>query len=307
MTPAILFIVYKRPMQTRLVFEEIRKAKPKKLFIAGDGPKKGNQDDFNKVEEVRNIFDTIDWDCDLKTLFFSENQGSKVTESSAIDFFFSNVDEGIILEDDCLPNESFFKFCATLLEKYRDNQRIMHIGGNNFLPESSGTGPSYYFSVHAHGWGWATWKRAWKNYDVAMLDFPNFKKSRPREGLFADYKMRKYYLEIFDKVHRGLVDCWDYQWSFAISKANGLAIVPSVNLVTNIGFGIDGTYCTDESHPASNIKTKIIENIKHPESIEINYDADKFVFYKYMHTPWKIKIKNKTNSILNKLRKLYEQ
>jgi hypothetical protein len=283
--PPVLFLVYKRPAITKLVFDEIRKAKPKKLFIGADGPKANNREDIEKVNEVRKIVQNVDWDCEVKTHFQEKNVGSKVAESSAIKYFFENVEEGIILEDDCLPNQSFFGFCQELLEKYRDDKRVMHISGNNFqFGRQIGDG-SYYFSRFNFGWGWATWKRAWKCYDVNMGSYPKFKSQGQIKNIFSDNRIQQYYLDIFDRTHDKNIDCWDYQWTYAIWSQNGLCVVPNENLVSNIGFGADGTYCTDENAVVANIKTNTIEKVIHPEFMLPNKDADTFSFEKFNTYP----------------------
>lgn len=279
-TPPILFIVYKRPDLTKLVFEAIRKAKPKKLFIGSDGAKENVPGDFAKVKEVRELVQNIDWDCELKTLFQERNVGSKVNESSSINFFFEHVDEGIVLEDDCLPDQSFFIFCRELLEKYRDDKRVMHISGDNFkFGQKIGDG-SYYFSKHSYGWGWATWKRAWAYYDVTMKTYPKFKEQNCIKTIFHDKEIQKYFIEIFDKTYKNQIDCWDYQWIYAIWSQNGLCIVPNENLVSNIGFGPNGTYCTNKNAIVSNMKTKAIEHVIHPDFILSNIEVDEFAFEK---------------------------
>ena len=284
-TPPVLFLVYKRPDITKLVFEEIRKAKPKKLFIGADGPKANNKEDIEKVNEVRRIVQNVDWDCEVKTHFQENNVGSKVAESSAMNYFFENVEEGIILEDDCLPNQSFFGFCRELLEKYRDDKRIMHISGNNFqFGRKIGDG-SYYFSKYNYGWGWATWKRAWAYYDVNMSSYPKFKAQNKIKNIFDNTKTQQHFIDVFDRTYNGELDSWDYPWAYTIWSQNGLCIVPNENLVSNIGFGSDGTYCKDKNAVVANIKTNIIKNIIHPDFMILNKEVDEFAFEKLNPPP----------------------
>ena len=292
-TPPILLIGYKRPVTTRLVFAEIRKARPKKLFFAVDGPKRNDPLDLARVNEVRDIILGVDWDCEVRTYFADENLGSKLAESSAINFFFEHVTEGVILEDDCLPDQSFFNFCGILLAKYRYDDRIMHISGNNFQQGRLIGEASYYYSRHMHGWGWATWKRAWKYYDVDMNSFPNFKSQKHIEKILTDVDQRKFYLNTLERVHRGEIDCWDYQWMYAIWCQNGLCINPNQNLVSNIGFGKDGTYCLDETHMASNIKSNSIVVIVSPVFMVCDNDADNFVFRNFIQQSFSRKLKSR--------------
>ena len=282
-TPPVLLIAYKRYLTTKLVFEEIRKAKPKKFFFAVDGPKKNVLGDAEKVAKVKSIVDLVDWKCEVKVLFSETNRGSKVTESEAINFFFDNVDEGIVLEDDCLPNQSFFMFCGVLLEKYRHDERIMQISGSNFQFENIVGDESYYFSKRAHTWGWATWKRAWKFYDVDMKNFPEFKSKNYIDNIFESKEERKYYLSTFQATFEGKIDCWDHQWLYAILSQGGLSIQPNKNLITNIGFGPEGTYCTDSDNLAANVPLYDLKNIIHPEFVVIRKEADMYEFEKLIH------------------------
>ena len=186
----ILFLIFNRPDTTFKVFEEIRKIKPAKLYIAADGPRPNVIGEEEKCTASRNIIKQVDWDCDVKTLFREKNLGCKIAVSSAISWFFENVEEGIILEDDTFPTQSFFWFCQELLDFYRNDSRIMHISGNNFqLGKIRGEG-SYYFSKYNHIWGWATWKRAWRFYDVSLNTFPIFVQRKVIKNIFRRVKVQ---------------------------------------------------------------------------------------------------------------------
>jgi hypothetical protein len=168
----ILFLIFNRPDTTDKVFEKIREIQPRQLFISADGPRPDRKDEREKCEEARKVIQKIDWKCELKTNFSEKNLGCRVGVSSGIDWFFSQVSKGIILEDDCLPDASFFNFCKVLLEYYRNDERIMHIGGINVQDGRMRGTASYYFSKISHIWGWATWKRAWEKYDVNIRTYP---------------------------------------------------------------------------------------------------------------------------------------
>jgi len=308
LTTPVLFLVFKKVEATRAVFNEIRRAKPTKLFIGADGPRKNNNDDYLKCQEVKKIFEQIDWDCEVKTLFRKENLGSRVAESSAINWFFDNVDQGIILEDDCLPNQFFFWYCQELLGKYKNDNRIMHISGNNFFFGLKNLQDSYYFSKFSSSWGWATWKRAWRLYDANMESFLEFKTSRQLDNVVDGEKNRNYWLKLFQQVYDRKIDAWDYQWQYALFAQNGLSIIPGVNLVSNIGFSSDGTYCKDNNDILSGIKTEEISELKHPLFIIQNKELDDFVF-KNIHYPGTLrrgkknllqKIKIKISSLIKK-------
>ncbi|MDO9231860.1 MAG: acyltransferase [bacterium] len=285
MDTPILFIIFNRPDTTKRVFDEIKKAKPSKLYVAADGPRKDKEGERDLCEETRKIIEQVDWECEVKTLLRDENLGCKIGVSSAINWFFENEEMGIILEDDCLPNPSFFNFCQELLEKYKDDERIMMITGDNFQNGMQRGDESYYFSKYAFIWGWATWRRAWKHYNVNLKNLPVFKEKKQIRHIFEDKNEQKYWLNIFNLVYDGKIDTWDYQWAYAIFKNNALAIVPNVNLISNIGFGKNSTHTT--GGPLANLETFSIDIIIHPNSINQNKYSDKYIFKKFF-SPSKI-------------------
>jgi hypothetical protein len=243
-TTPVLFMVFNRFDTTKQVFEEIKRAKPKQLFIASDGPRENKVGEKEKVEEIRKyILQNITWKCNIKTLFREKNLGCKYACAEAITWFFENVEQGIILEDDCLPSQSFFRFCQEILEKYKSDEKIMHICGTNVETESN-ISESYFFSNTFNVWGWATWRRAWENYDVNMKEW---KKWRIKIfNLMKDHsiinQIRSW--RIFALTYRGKIDTWDYQWIFHCLIHKGLCVIPKKNLVTNIGF-YEGTHTTN--------------------------------------------------------------
>ena len=276
----ILFILFNRPDTTRVVFEAIRKIKPLRLYVAADGPRPTRQTDQERCAETRDVIKGVDWDCEVKTLFREKNLGCGVGVSSAITWFYENEPEGIILEDDCLPSESFFWFCQELLEKYRHDNRVMHIGGNNFLENWPGSKEySYYFSRNGHIWGWATWRRAWQTYDFKMKIFDQLKE----KGFFDDFflnRFEKYYrMRKFDEVRHGRLDTWDYQWDFARFVNSGLSIAPQKNLVRNIGFGADATHTTSADGKNSDLKAMELDfPLKHPPFMLRDIERDRKYF-----------------------------
>jgi hypothetical protein len=271
----ILFIVFNKADTTKKVFDAIRTVKPKKLFIAADGPRPNRKDDEENCKQVKAIFSNIDWDCEVKTLFRDKNLGCKVAVSSAIDWFFQNVEEGIILEDDTLPDPSFFKYCEELLSYYKNDERIMLISGDNFQFGKHTTKHSYYFSMFNHIWGWASWRRAWKKFDVKMKRWPELKKSRWLNGMLVDKKAIRMWESAFDKVYEGKIDTWDYQWTFACWANNGLTVLPNVNLVSNIGFGALATHTKLENKMANLKASSINFPLSHPPLVARNSEADK--------------------------------
>jgi hypothetical protein len=274
----ILIIAFNRPHTTEIVFEAIRKVRPSKLYFACDGPRLDREGEVERVKRVHQLIDKVDWDCDLKTLFRIENFGCKYAVSSAINWFFENEERGIILEDDCVPNIDFFYFCDDLLERYKDNSRVMAVTGNNFQCGHRHGDGSYYFSKYMHIWGWASWRRAWKHYDVEMNFWSRWKNSKGWSELFDDSVEQKYWRQVFDRVTSGLIDTWDYQLIASIWFQNGLVATPNVNLVTNIGFGPDATHTTSTSNFLANTPVYILEELSHPPEIKVNKFADRHIF-----------------------------
>ncbi|HPZ07362.1 MAG TPA: hypothetical protein PL110_04565 [Candidatus Eremiobacteraeota bacterium] len=270
--------MFNRPGTAQQVFQEIRKAKPVKLYVAADGPRENRKDDIEKFQATRDIIKQVDWDCGVHTLFQEKNLGCKLGPLAGINWFFEHEEEGIILEDDCLPSQSFFSFCQELLDFYRTDNRIMHISGNNFLGKTWGNG-SYYFSKYSLSWGWATWRRAWKYYDPSIKTFPDFKKEKQIQNIFTDRFEQKYWLKLLQKVYDGKIDkAWDYQWTYTVWTQNGLAVLPNFNLVSNIGFGEGATHTTSLDSRIAHIKTEEIKEIIHPTFTIQNKEADKYIF-----------------------------
>lgn len=270
----ILFLVFNRPDCTARVFEAIRLHKPKKLYVAADGYRLNKDGEKELCAEVRKIATNIDWDCELKTLFRDENLGCGKAVSSAIDWFFEHVEEGIILEDDCLPSQSFFKYCTELLELYRNNENIYTISGNNFHNKSF-TENSYYFSAYSHTWGWATWKRAWRRYDLTLRSINDEELYENLKYYFSNKLIVNYWFDSYIRFKQApIASIWDYQWMFLVWYSKGINIIPNVNLVQNIGFGESATHTINTKSSLSNIKAMEIEILIHPTSMEIKTNKD---------------------------------
>lgn len=274
----ILFLVFNRPDVTMEVFQAIRKAKPRQLFVAADGPRSNREGEAQKCEETRAlVLDAIDWDCEVKTLFREQNLGCKIAVSKAITWFFENVEEGIILEDDCVPNPSFFTYCSTMLERYRNHSQVMHIGANYFnaVRKQSST---YYYTNNLEIWGWATWRRAWQLYDVEMSLFDPTKNEQLLQKRYKKEAERKYWLNYFKMAYENRIDTWDYQWVYCVALHDGIAIAPYVNLVSNLGFRADATHTTDFDERFSNVETQQIESFIAPATLEVNHKEDWITF-----------------------------
>ena len=303
---AVLFLIFNRLETTKQVFEVIRKAKPSMLFIAADGARPAKQDESEKVRSVRDyVVNNIDWDCEVKKLFHSQNYGCKNAVSKGISWFFENVEEGIILEDDVVPDITFFSFCSEMLQHYRNNPQIMHIGGNNFLRDKIQRDASYYFSIYPHIWGWATWKRAWDHYDVKIKSFEKFKEQRRIKTLLKNNRAQNYWLKKFEMVYNSQIDTWDYQWVYSIWNNSGICITPSTNLSKNIGFGNEATHTSVVNPFIENQITYRIDKIIHPKEIVVDTFADNYMFKKIFYPNYLIKLKIKIREILFLIRKKY--
>jgi len=276
----ILFVIFARIDTTQKVFDAIRTCKPKTLYVAADGPREGKKGEKEKCQQTRDIIEQIDWDCELKTLFRDKNLGCKMAVSSAISWFFENEESGIILEDDCLPDQSFFPYCEELLIKYKDDERIGHIGGNCFFPNLFNQNESYTFSSLSHIWGWATWRRVWKKYDLNLSYWKEGSKEK-RRNLF-NYKIEEIYFSSFisDAINeRNGMHAWDCQHLYSLRLQNQLSIYPSINLVTNIGL-----YSEEATHISWKNKHNYIHSkpikfpLNHPKEIIRNHSIDYTTF-----------------------------
>ena len=277
----ILFLLFNLPDTTQKVFDQLKKIRPKYLYIAADGARSDRPDERQLCNKTRAIINQIDWNCQLKTLFRNVNFGCGSSISKAITWFFDNVSEGIILEDDCIPDLSFFHYCQSMLVKYRHDTRICHINGTSFvnIPDRK---TSYYFSRYFHVWGWATWKRAWDNYDFTMLSYPEFLQSHGIENLFTDKNIQAFWLNSFNQVYENKLDTWDYQWAYTNFINNSLSIYPLTNLVTNIGFDNRATHTTNENDTNANRSTSQITKIVHPNFIIPEQFADNLIYLNHL-------------------------
>jgi hypothetical protein len=274
----VLFLVFNRPDTTEQVFAAIRKARPPRLYIASDGARADRSDEAEIVAEVREIATAVDWPCEVKTLFREDNLGCKHAVSEAISWFFKQEEKGIILEDDCLPHPDFFSFCDELLELYADDERVSVITGNNFQNGRLIGDASYYFSKYNHCWGWASWRRAWKHYDVRLQCWPEWSQAHEWREKTPDTVERRYWSKIFKLVRAEKIDTWDYQWTASVWYQGGLTATPNVNLVSNIGFGPNSTHTASTDSPLSRIATFPLGELQHPATVVQNIDADRYAF-----------------------------
>ncbi|MEW6675513.1 MAG: glycosyltransferase family 2 protein [Nitrospirota bacterium] len=284
----VVFIIFNRPETTEKVFAEIAKVKPSKLLVIADGPRESYPSDVKRCQEARNIINEVDWDCEVLTNYSEINLGLRERVFSGLNWVFTQVEEAIILEDDILPHPSFFQFCKELLEKYRDDERIALISGTNLEIIRKNSSYSYYFSRYPQIWGWATWRRFWKSYDVNLKVWAELKKTFWLEEILGNKGViYHYWRDVFDGVYQGKINSWCYQVVFATWAQNSLAIIPRVNLVSNIGSGIEATNMKRKWHKFSNLKRfKIDFPLFHPSEILRDEVVDKFV-EKYSLTPFR--------------------
>lgn len=290
-TPVVL-IVFKRPETTRKVFELIRKARPSKLFVIADGPRANRLGEAEKCAETRAIIHQVDWDCEVFQNYSDINLGCGKRVSSGLDWVFEQVNEAIILEDDCLPHPTFFPFCEELLDRYRNDERISSISAQRFYNVQSNK-DSYYFSRYPHCWGWATWKRAWKDYDFSLKCWENVKEKSLLNNILLDSKSVKNWEETIQAVYDGKIDTWDYQWTLSCWLQNSLSIHPCANLVTNIGFGLDATHTTANSKFEA-LPVKAMQfPLRHPSFIVRDIESDSYIQKEVFDIGWFHRLKNK--------------
>lgn len=273
----VLFCIFNRPDLTRRVFREIARQRPRQLLIACDGPRSTHPQDLRLVAEARQVCELIDWPCSVSTFFHDQNRGCRQQMAEAITWGFETCERLIILEDDCLPDPTFFQFCESLLERFATDERVMSISGNNFQagPRSAA---SYYFSKYPHIWGWASWRRAWQHYDLEMRDWQKYRGTDLIKQFSFDEHEERYWTDIFDKQSAGEIDTWDYSWTFNCWQKAGLAVLPETNLVTNIGFRDDATHTTETGHHLDGIPSEPIPQVIHPPVVAQDKGADDYTW-----------------------------
>lgn len=277
----VLFIIFNKREETKRVFNAIRNQQPKQLFIAADGPRPEKEGEAKKCCYVREwVLSNIDWECEVKTSFHDHNIGCGRAPSQAVSWFFEHVSEGIILEDDCLPGEAFFRFSEILLERYRYNPKISIISGNNFqLIQPMLLGTDYYFSLFPSTNGWAAWKRSWDDYEYHIASWLTINQKKFLNSLFREKKYQLFWKRLFDWAYEAKPDdCWDIQFHYHCMRRNQLAIIPAANLISNIGYGPDATHSKDSSSYFANVPMHDIAfPLRHPVTIQRNYVADEFI------------------------------
>lgn len=283
MKTPILLIVWRRPHTLRRVIDAIRPVAPTRIFIACDGPNPERPGEAEKVAATRELINQfIDWPCRIERLYSPTNQGCRLGVSRAISWFFEHVEQGIILEDDCIPHPDFFRFCGSLLECYHSDKRVWSICGSNFQQGHRHGAASYYFSIHGDSWGWATWRRAWQHYESAADLWPLVRDSGRFDDVFAIPEERIYWAELLERMlTRSEIDTWDFQWWLTSWINNGLHVWPNAPLIRNIGFDPDGSHTFADCPEAAyaNVALTPLSEIIHPEVVLPSRAADHFAFF----------------------------
>jgi hypothetical protein len=277
--PPLLFLVFNRPALTARVFEQIRLQRPKRLFVAADGPRINRPGEAELCRQTRQIATSVDWPCEVTTLFRDQNLGCGRAVSEAITWFFGIVEEGIILEDDCLPHPDFFRFCATMLERYRDVPQIQSIAGTHMFPPSFRHPHACYFSKYVQIWGWATWRRVWQCYDSSLSSHTK----EAWHAIIAEQCVssleRGYWEEILQALLNGSIDTWDFQVQFMSWGVGGLHVIPTSNLISNLGYGADATHTNFDGVLAERLTSPLAGDLQAPVPIEIEAGVDDYIFY----------------------------
>jgi len=295
MNKPILMLIFNRPETTIKVFEKVRLAKPPVLYISADGPRENKEGESEKCIQAREISQMVDWQCEVKINFSDINMGCRKGVLKGINWFFENEEEGIIIEDDIYASESFFEFASKMLDVYRNDKSVMHIGGVNFQDGiKRGTG-SYYFSNLSHVWGWATWRDRWEKYlspdEIDLSQCEDIINERVKIKGFAKYFSKK-----LKSISLGKLDTWDYPWSYTIWANKGKCIIPNFNLCKNLGFVGDSTHTTDVDNKFASVPLESINEIKNPDTQEIDLEADKYTFKNYIRGKFSYRLKLKLKS-----------
>lgn len=274
----LLLLVFHRPEETARVFAAIRAQQPRQLFIAGDGPRTTHATDVELVRLTRDIVTKVDWPCEVQTLFHESNLGCGKAVSRAISWFFSQVEAGIILEDDCLPHADFFPYCETLLARYRDDPRVATIGGTHCLPASLSHEQTHYASKYFQMWGWASWRRVWQHYDFKLENLAEDEWVALLARTHPITVEASYWHQIYQALKGGLIDTWDFQMFFTCWRIGGQHIMPSKNLVSNIGHGPNATH-TNFASPMACLPTHALSIDAREIDLTPNSEVDNLVFY----------------------------
>lgn len=278
MKTPIALVLFNRPQHTARVFERIAAARPQQLFLIADGPRADRPDDRENCARARAVVERIDWDCDVQRAFSDINLGCGVRPATGIQWVFEHVESSIILEDDCVPDASFFPYCEALLDRFQDDERVMTVSGRNHFTRNVDGPYSYHFTLFPNCWGWATWRRAWRLYDFNIPLWRELRHSEWLADVLREPQAVEYWAPLFDKACDAgpVLDYWDHQWSFTCWSQHGLSIAPNVNLVQNVGFGADATHTRSQTDYRAQAEAKSMAlPLRHPPYVARDVRADR--------------------------------
>jgi hypothetical protein len=277
-TPVAL-LIFNRPEITRRLVVEVIRAQPPQVLVFADGPRPDHPEDAELIATAKRVIDEAPWDCEVLTNYSETNLGTRYRPATGLDWVFQTVEKAIFFEDDVLPHPSFFSFCDELLEKYQNDERVMMISGNNFMGGRRLTDDSYLFSHYAGIWGWATWRRAWRHYDVELRQWPRLRETSFLRDVLANEEEVAFWRQCFDRIVSGETQTWDHQWQFALWAQRGLSIMPSVNLCTNVGFGPTAQHYKEFDSKLAAVRVEEMQfPLRHPAAMVRSREADEFVF-----------------------------
>lgn len=270
----VIFIFFNRSKTMVHVLEQIRKVKPDKLYLVADGPR--SEEERIKTDECRRIAkEMVDWECQAEQVYADKNMGCRDRVASGISYVLQREEKAIILEDDCVPNTSFFRFMDEMLERYQNDDRVFLISGRNDLEKYDEKTYDYYFVHHGVIWGWGTWARSWKLYDINMTHWPEIRDKNGgyiREWMgWKEWTRQK---KSYENTYRGKIDTWDYQMAFSWQYHRKICVVPSINLVRNIGVDADATHTVGNYEIATVHTFEMKFPLRHPEKIAVHDDFD---------------------------------
>ena len=300
---AIVLIIFNRPNETKRVLEQIKIAKPKKLYIIADAPRKNVDGEIELNKSCKDLIDNINWECEVIKNYAEENLGCGLRISSGLSWVFSFEEQAIILEDDCLPSPAFFTFCDQMLEKYKNENSVFHISGTRWNEEFN-TENDYFFSRYAHIWGWATWSRAWNKYDYHLNSWNHILSKNRLKNHFQGAVEFEFWNEKFKNTFLSTKKTtWDYQWQFTMSINNKLCIIPSKNLISNIG--VSGTHLNNLKLSSTKYFNRKVYNdfivLNEPKDLKYNNSFDKYHFRKHFYNSITKRIGNKLHILKIKL------
>jgi hypothetical protein len=275
---AVALIVFRRPALTMRVLDAVAQVKPRKLLVIADGPRPDHLEDHELCAATRAVIERVDWECEVIKNYSDVNLGCGRRPATGISWVFEQVPEAIILEDDCVPHPTFFRFCEELLERYREDERVMHIAGSTYRRDALPTPHSYFFSQWNGAWGWATWRRAWRYFDPAVRLWPQLEKTSWLADLLESEVAMRYWADVFTAAYerQGDIDYWDHQWTFACWAHSGLSITPRDNLVSNVGCNADATHTLWENDPNGNIPIREVTfPLAHPPNVLQSREIDR--------------------------------